>query len=136
MYQDAYDDLPALVDDADVHKKEYTLDWVEEGKTPEPTDKMADTSGSLWKGREKNFRAPIVALMSTLPFIVWKICVGQINKFAHQEIDKSKYKGKPENVIYGTKWRHDITLCEFMVFMDILLYMFLFPLPDYSYVLY
>jgi hypothetical protein len=96
---------------------------------------MTDTPRSLRKGREKSFRAPIVAFMSTLPLLFWKICVGQSNKFAHQEMDKAKEKGKPENVICGTKWRHDITLCKFMVFMGILLYMCIFPLPDHSYVL-
>jgi hypothetical protein len=110
MYQDAYDDLPTLVDDDDVHQNEYTLDWVEEGETPEPTDKMADTPGSLRKGRENNWRASIVALMSTLPLLFWKISVGQSNKFAHQEMEKAKDKWKPENVTHRTKWRHDITL--------------------------
>jgi hypothetical protein len=109
---------------------------VEEGETTEPTDKMTDTPRSLQKGREKNFWAPIVALMSTLPLLFWKICVVQSNKFAHQEMDKAKEKGKPENVICGTKWRHAIVLGEFMVFMGILLFMCLFPLPGHSYVLY
>jgi hypothetical protein len=39
MDQYTYDDLPMLVDDADVHEKEYTLDLEEEGEVPEPTDK-------------------------------------------------------------------------------------------------
>jgi hypothetical protein len=97
---------------------------------------MADIPRSLRKGLEKNFRAAVVALMSTLPLLFFKICVGQSNKFSHQEIDKAKEKGKPENVICGTKWQHDITLGGFMVFMGILLYMCLFPIPDHSYVLY
>jgi hypothetical protein len=109
---------------------------VEEGETTEPTDKMTDTPRSLRKGREKKCRAPIVALMSTLPLLFWKIYVGQSNKFAHQEMDKAKEKGKPENVICGTKWRHDIVLGKFMVFMGILLFMGIFPLPGHSYVLY
>jgi hypothetical protein len=74
--------------------------------------------------------------MSTLPLLFWKICVGQSNTFANQKMDKAKEKGKPENVICDTKWRHDITLGEFMVFMGILLYMCFFPLPGHSYVLY
>jgi hypothetical protein len=84
MDQDAYDDLPALVDDAYVHEKDYLLDWVEEVETPEPTDKITETPGSLRKGREKNFPAPSVAFMSTLPLLFWKICVKKSNKIAHQ----------------------------------------------------
>jgi hypothetical protein len=34
MDQDTYDDLPTLVDNADVHEKEYTLDWEEKGELP------------------------------------------------------------------------------------------------------
>jgi hypothetical protein len=99
MEQDAYDDLPTLVDDYDVHEKEYPLDWVEEGEVPEPTNKMKDVYGCLQRGREKNFRAPIITMMLTLPFLFWNICIEESNKFSHQEMDKAKEKENPENVI-------------------------------------
>jgi hypothetical protein len=80
------------------------------GETPEPTDKMKDMPECLKKCREKNFRAPAIAMVPTLPLLFWKTCIGQSNKFAHQEMDQAKVKGDPENVLCGAKWRHNITL--------------------------
>jgi hypothetical protein len=76
-------------------------------------------------------------MMSALPLLFWNICIEEINKFAHQEMDKVKEKDNPDNVICGVKWQHDTTLGEYMVFMGILLHMCLiFPLRGHSYVLY
>jgi hypothetical protein len=82
--QYAYDDLPALVDDTDVHDKECPLDWVEESEVPEPTDNMKDTPGCLRRVHGKNVRAPIIVMMSTLPLFFWNICIEESNKFSHQ----------------------------------------------------
>jgi hypothetical protein len=135
MDQDSYDDLRMLVDDADVHEKEYSLDWVEEGEVPDPTDKMNDTPGCLRICRKKNVRAHIASTMSTLPLLCLNICIEESNNFAHQEMDKAKEKYNHENVICGTKWRHAINLGKFMVFIGILLHMCMFPLPGHSYLL-
>jgi hypothetical protein len=133
MEQDFEDEAPAVPDDEVT--KELTLDWVEGGCLPELTDKMKDTSGGLRKGREKNFRSPVISFMSTLLIVFWKVSFGESNRFAHQEMAKAKAGGKTESNICGSKWK-DITLGEFMVFFGILLQMCLFPLPGHSYVLY
>jgi hypothetical protein len=75
-------------------------------------------------------------MMSTLPILFWNVCIEESNKFSHQEMNKVKQKDKPGNVICGVKWRHSITLSEFMVFIGILLHMCLLPLTVHSYVLY
>jgi hypothetical protein len=71
MEQDFEDEAPAVPDDEVT--KDLTLDWVEGGCLPEPTDKMKDTSGGLRKGREKNFHYHVVSFMSTLPLVFWKV---------------------------------------------------------------
>jgi hypothetical protein len=83
--------------------EDITLEWVEEGTLPEPTDKMKDSLGCLRKGRQKNFCSPVVSFMSTLPLIFWKLFMGESNRFAHQETVKAKANGKAENNICGAK---------------------------------
>jgi hypothetical protein len=78
MDQDFQDEDPAVPDDEVT--KDLTLDWVEGGCLPEPTDKMKDTPGGLRKGREKKFRAPVITFMSTLPLVFWKVSFGEINR--------------------------------------------------------
>jgi hypothetical protein len=81
MEQDFEYEAPDVLDDKVT--KYLTLDWVEGGCLPKPTDKMKDTPGGLRKGREKNFRAPVVSFMSTLPLVFWKVSFGERNMFAH-----------------------------------------------------
>jgi hypothetical protein len=96
MDQDTYGDLPTLLDDVDVHVKEYSLHWEEEGKVPKPTVKMKDTPKCLRKGHEKKLCAPVIAMMVMLPLLFWKISVGQSNNVAHQKINgQGKRKGEP-----------------------------------------
>jgi hypothetical protein len=91
--------------------------------------------GGLRKGREKNFLSSVVSFVSALQLVFWKVSLGEINRFVHQEMAKVKERRKTENNIFGVKWK-DITLGEFMVFFGILLQMCLSPLPGRSYVLY
>jgi hypothetical protein len=132
LIKDFEDEAPAVTDDKVT--KYLNLDWVEEDCLPDPTNKMKDTPGGLFKGREKNFRSPVVSLMSTLPLVLWKVSFRESNRFAHQEMEKAQTRGKTENNMCGAKWK-DITLGDFMVFFGILLKMCLFPLPWHSYVL-
>jgi hypothetical protein len=92
---------------------------------------MKDTSGGLRKGREKNFLSSVVSFVSALQLVFWKVSLGEINRFVHQEMAKVKERRKTENNIFGVKWK-DITLGEFMVFFGILLQMCLSPLPGHS----
>jgi hypothetical protein len=74
--------------------------------------------------------------MSNIPIIFWKVSFGKRNMFGHQETRMGNAKGLAEKNICGAKWKHNITLGEFMVFFGILLQMRLFPLPYHSYVMY
>jgi hypothetical protein len=56
--QDFEDEAPAVPEDEVT--TDLTLDWVEGGCLPEPTDKMKDTPGDLHKGHKKNFQSPVV----------------------------------------------------------------------------
>jgi hypothetical protein len=69
--QDFEDEAPAVPDDKVM--KDLTLNWVEGGCPPEPTDKMKDTPGGLRKVCEKNSRSPVVSFMSALPLVFWKV---------------------------------------------------------------
>jgi hypothetical protein len=92
MEQDFKDEAPDVPDNEVT--KDLTLGWVEGGCLPEPTDKMKDTSGGLRKGREKNFRSPVVSFVSTLSLVFWKLAFGENYMFAHQEMVKAKARGK------------------------------------------
>jgi hypothetical protein len=72
--QDNEDDVPSLADDEVT--KDLTLEWVEEGNLPKPTDKMKDSPCCLRKGCEKNFRSPVMSFISTLPLILWEVSIG------------------------------------------------------------
>jgi hypothetical protein len=109
------------------------LDWREEGEVPALTDNTQDTPGCLSKGPKKNFRSSFIEIMSTLPLLFWKTCIGKMNKFVDQEMDNVKEKGSPDNVLCGVNWRHNTTLGAFMVFMGILLYMSI-PPPTWTFI--
>jgi hypothetical protein len=97
---------------------------------------MKDTSGCLSKGREKNFRSPVVSFISTLLIIFWKVSFGESIRFAHQEMRNARAKGFTGIKKFGTKCKQKITVGYFMVFFGILLQMCLFPPPGHLYVLY
>jgi hypothetical protein len=74
MEQDDEYYVPALA--YDEVTKYITLEWVEKGTLPEPTDKMKDSPSCLRKGCEKNFRSPVVSFKSTLTLILCKVFIG------------------------------------------------------------
>jgi hypothetical protein len=92
---------------------------------------MKDSPGCLRKGREKNFRSPVVSFMSTLPLVFWKISIGESNRFAHQEMVKAKAKGKTEKTFveksgstilrWGNSWCSLVSSfkCAYSHYLDI-----------------
>jgi hypothetical protein len=112
MEQDFEDESPAVTDDEVT--KYLTLDWVEGGCLPEPTDKMKDTSGGLRKGREKKLLVScrLVHVYSSaflLESVLWRkqqVCASVNGEGKGKRNDRKQYfwERSGKTLHWGSLW--------------------------------